>query len=123
MKGFALPLIPFVALSLALAGCGDGSSELDACRSAMTALCDKACECTPGAACNIVLNDMGGTAPFDSRQECLDWYVGLGCRKTSSDFPPDSFFEGCETALATSQCRTDPDPALIVPAVCIYESS
>ncbi|HOX47177.1 MAG TPA: hypothetical protein PK668_26520 [Myxococcota bacterium] len=106
--------------SWSLGGCGGDGDAFAACKSAMTALCDKACECTGGGACNMG-NDIGGSFPFESRQECLDWYVVAGCRDSDGDFPPDSFFEGCEAAVATAQCRTDPDPAVIVPAACVYQ--
>ncbi len=111
-----------ILVCAALAGCGGEGIDFTACRAAMTAVCDRACACTPGDACNMG-NDIGGTFPFDSRQECLDWYVGAGCRDTDGDFPPDSFFEGCQAALPGATCRTDPEPALIVPAACIYEDS
>jgi hypothetical protein len=106
-----------LSLCLVLAACGGGDSR---CDQVMTKLCDKACDCAAGDAC--IFHAVSGTATstieFDTRDECLAMYVGMGCG--GNEQPPAEFLDACDTALDTAQCvDVDVDRrALLVPDAC-----
>ena len=107
----------FFLMALMLAACGGGDSK---CDRVMTELCDGACECAAGDAC-IFHAEAGGatsTIEFDTRDDCLAMYVGMGCG--GNEQPPAEFLDACDTALDTAQC-VDVDAttrALMVPNDC-----
>ncbi|MBN2493654.1 MAG: hypothetical protein JXR96_03595 [Deltaproteobacteria bacterium] len=106
----------FALLGLGAACGSDGSGSVEACRQTLTKLCDRACGCTDGEACDLYYQ--GVTMQFDTRQECLDWYVETGCR--SSDLPEVAFFDTCSAALDQAACLEEEEGALIMPEDCIY---
>lgn len=114
--GFALAGV------VAAAACGDDDGG-DACAAAGRALCDRACACTEGDACAITDETGGVTLSFDTPDECVGLFVGLGC-SGGGDATTD--FEACEAAVgASSMCieaGTDemgnPRQAYVSPPAC-----
>ena len=110
-------IIGLTSLSLSLAACGGGDSQ---CDQVMTNLCDMACECAAGDACifHAVSGTASSTIEFDTRNDCLAMYVGMGCG--GNEQPPAEFLDACDTALDTAGCvDVDVDRrALLVPDAC-----
>ena len=113
MKALFLGLL----LAMIVTACGSESSE-DLCQTTMTKYCDAACDCTSDATCALTAGE-GFLIEFDSRDDCLGFYVGLGCAQAGD--APEGFFEACTAALDSASCETDPDEALLVPDACIAE--
>ncbi len=96
----------FTALLFAACGGGAGGS----CESVGATVCPKACSCTGGGKCTVLVPSSSGTSSlsFNSASDC-QLETNLVCENSQAAKTVD--YSACQTALASAACAADPNQA------------
>jgi hypothetical protein len=93
-------------------------TSANACESAGTKICARACACATDGKCRIGVATDAGTASinFDDEQACLDLYVALGC---SGGGEAGFDYARCDSAVDDAACvDTAGGRGVLMPAEC-----
>ena len=102
------------SLAIGLGACG-GNTTVE-CQNAMNSLCDMACDCTSGVACNI--SYASNLQVFTDRSGCEEYWLDR-CDMPAQGLPPASFFSDCADALDETTCLDEGEGSVILPEACV----
>jgi hypothetical protein len=111
MRSKILSIVGLVLMGI-LVSCDaeDASEENDKalCEEVGKSICQAACQCTPGDACEIANEGEASTSSFvyNNETECQNEYVDLNCSGTIGS---SMDFEKCQEALPSAQCVDQED--------------
>lgn len=102
------------ALALGFLGCDSDDGGASPCEEAMSKMCQMACDCVEGDGCAV--GGQGGALTFETEDDCVGFYVTLGCMNGGSD---KIDFPACTEALSGALCvDSGENKALSLPEAC-----